>query len=240
MSLIISVLFICSGILSFFLFYYGILVSSKWQVDFLTDRILDGSVTSSLLIVITSLAWLQRRNKFGHLAFGILFLITAIWFYLLTAKLNYPTLSLKVKEGDLFPSEILSQTHKNQKIMTEEAQSSLIFVLPSLSNMFILHAVKRILEQKKQQIFNFDWHLIIAEEPLETPLLAILHECADIVIHQDNDIFRCLYDNESSSFSKINKPLFFILSSDNKIQWMLNPKSMHDLLLFDSGLEQYW
>jgi hypothetical protein len=250
MSLIIGVLLIWSGIISFFLFYFGVLVSSKWEINSFIERILDGSITSFLLVVITSASWIKRKTKYGYFAFGILILITAFWFYFLTVKLSYPTLSLKVNEKDLFPSEILeklSQTLETQnslkdqeslEITNEKTPTNLIFVLPSLSDMFILHAIKRILEQKKQKEANFTWHLVLTEEPLETPLLAILREQANISILQDDEISTHLIDDEKSSFSKTNKPLFFFLSSDNSIQWLLNPTSMYDLLLFDINLNQ--
>ncbi|MHA1911082.1 MAG: hypothetical protein ACTSYA_05220 [Candidatus Kariarchaeaceae archaeon] len=240
MSLIISVLLVLLGIISYLLFYFGILVPSNWNIDTPLERVFDGSITSSLLIVLTSLAWFQRSNRFGYFAFGTLFLITAFWFYFITAKLNYPVVNLKVSEKDLFPSEILEKlthTHKIQEVANDETQTSLICILPSLNNMFTLHAVKRILEQKMQQTITFTWHLIITEKPSETPLLAKIQEHANISILQDEEIIKFLYDNEST-ISKIKTPLFFILSSENEIQWMLNPKSMHELLPFDNKLNK--
>jgi len=245
MSLIVSVLLIWSGIISYFLFYLGVLAPRRYFKAFTSlSRFLDGSITTSLLIVITCLAWYLRSNRYGHLAFGILFLITSFWLYFILTTLNYPTISLKLKEEELFPQELLDlhiqkQITEEKEILTnDKTLNSLIFVLPTLSNMFILHAVRRGLELLKEESASFTWKVVLIEEPSETPLLTDLQEYAQVSIVQDEDLTEFLIEKEKDMVSRTNKPLFFIMSPDKKIQWIFNPKSMLDLLLFDNNMER--
>jgi len=237
MSLFVSVLLVWSGIISYFIFYFAILFSSKWQSNRLIESLLDGSISSALLISITAIAWFQRRNRYGHLAFAILLLITSFWFYFFVNKISYPSIKLKIKEEGLFPSEILDQISQEHKAPnSEEGLAKLIFILPSLSDMFVLHAIKRVLELKRQEHSTFSWHLMIVEEPSETPLFETLQEYASITIIQEDYLIQ-LIDEENDSLLKIGKPFLFILSADSKIQWILNPKSRFNLLMFDEKMD---
>ena len=161
-------------------------------------------------------------------------MITAFWFYFIAAKLNYPKISLKLSENKKFPKALLKLIHQPQEEIEQESLYSLIFILPTLSDMYILHAVKRVLEIKRRENTTFSWHIILTEKPSETPLLRDIEEQAKMSIVQDDDLSKALFGTKNGSFSKTNKPLFFILSPENKILWILNPRSTIELMMFDS------